>query len=198
MSEHKTNKPTVTVVETPTRLGKLRAAMPGRSALKRISIVVLVLAVLGGGTYAFTSHRADQQAAREAAEAAKPKKLSDAAYDTALTEKQAVGDFAGEVKLAEQQADDSLERQLTLASAYANNKQYDQALAIYEAQAQKGQLSANMFMAAGNIAADAGQKERAISFYEQGIAQAEREKESSALSEANIKRFKQKITQLRS
>lgn len=197
MSEHKTNKPTVTVVETPTRLGRLRAALPQGKTLKRLTLVIVALLVIGGGVSLVMARQAEERAARQQAEAAKPKKLSEKDYDTALTEKQAVGDFAGEVKLAEQQADDSMQRQLTLASAYANNKQYDKSLAIYDAQSDKGVLTANMYMAAGNIAVQAGQKERAIAFYEKGITQANKEKESSVLWETNVERFNQKITELR-
>lgn len=107
---------------------------------------------------------------------APPKKSSSPASGTkaqalqnSINQLNAKGDFAQAAKAAEQNASKDTDSQLVLAAAYSNNKQYDKAMAVYDSLISAGKLTGDNMVVAGEVAVQAGDKKRAIGYFEKAI-----------------------------
>lgn len=190
MSERKTKKPSVTVVETPGRLAWLRNIKLRRSIAIPAAIVLIVVAAVT--VYIVRQPRTDSF---EGGTSKQVKKLSDSDYQWALNNSQASNDPKATVRLAEEQRDDSVTRQAVLAGAYANDKQYDKALAIYKELDAQDRLTSNFYAGGASIATQAGQKDLAIEYYQKAITKAKSEK--GPTMDSSILQYEAAITALK-
>jgi len=135
-----------------------------------IIVAVVVLAVAAGAFYmgqrsgdksADTQNNGQSAPAADAAQQAK-------ALNDQMDKLYAKQDYAGAVKLAEAQVAKNRNAQnlLILAGAYTNNKQYPKAFAIYDELDSKGQLSGADTMNAGEVAQLAGDKAKALGYFQ--------------------------------
>jgi len=98
--------------------------------------------------------------------------MTDQALDTAINRLYNKQDFGAAVKLAEvqNQKRSTPHRQLVLATAYSYNLEYDKAFALYDALDRAGQLPGSETMTAAQVAQLAGDKARAISYFQKAQA----------------------------
>lgn len=86
---------------------------------------------------------------------------------------------------------ESSELQLKLAVVYANDKDYQQSLALFKAVEAKGGLNASYTGLAGDIASKAGEYQTAVDFYE--LAKKRVAEEGSPVAPSEINRYNTKI-----
>lgn len=97
---------------------------------------------------------------------------------TAINQLYSKQDFNGAVKLAEAQADpQDTQSMLILAAAYTNTQQYAKAFAIYDQLDAKGKLGGADTMTAGEVAQLAGDKNRAIGYFQKAKTRIQAEKQ---------------------
>lgn len=104
-------------------------------------------------------------------------------------------DYSKSVQLMEGRKPQSTEDKLKLAVAYSNNKQYKEALAIFDELDKAGELDSGYEAAAAETAVAAGDKQAAIRHYQAAKKKIVEEKQVTAESQIEIYDFKIKQLQ---
>lgn len=142
-----------------------------KSRLKWIIIIAVVVLAIAGGAFYLGQRSGDKDADTQKDVPATPTASAGQeakALNDQMDKLYAKQDYAGAVKLAEAQTAKNRNPQmlLILAGAYTNNKQYTKAFAIYDELDSKGQLSGADTMNAGEVAQLAGDKAKALGYFQ--------------------------------
>ena len=169
----KRKKPIVMVVTT-----KKRFALSKRVLVAGL-ITLLALAAIGGAVWYALDDKGAPSGKKDTGKSPEEvQKQVDSAYARA--------DYAQAVGALKAQDSSDPDAQLKLATAYSNNKQYAEALAIFDELSKAGKLNSTYTETAAQVAESAGDKPKAINYYRMAKQKVREEKLVTAESRAEF------------
>jgi len=156
-------KPKATVVEAGRRFSFGRRG-------KLIAIIGLVVVAVGVGLWLWEPWHHETKQPTASPEA------STAALNKAIDQYMASKDYKSAINLLKKQPGNNSQTQKLLAAAYANDKDYDNALATYKTLDEADNLSANDTATAAAVAERAQNYTLAIRYYKEAAQKAQAEK----------------------
>lgn len=171
-------KPKITVMpEKPKRFTKKRVLV-GAS-------VLVVLALLGGGVWAWLAHRSDNKDGTQ-------KPLTQEQVTKAVDHAFASNDYNSAIDTLKSQPQDT-QTQLMLASAYVNKKDYKNALAIYAKLDSEGKMTVGYLPGAGAVAEQAKDYKTALKYYQEAKTQTLAQKDQIPTWKDDVAQFNTSI-----